>query len=276
MALISIFNRRENNRPAAHPLPQGAQAAEPPASPPETIHVPPLILLTADAAGPSVRRILTFPDAESAAGHIQFWFPVSERSNVIAFWALAEEPARICDGQGNGGGESAMAQADSLPAGQRPHPASEIEVVVLIQHPEHLDSVYPFSFADMDTANRFIRDETKRGLDPRSVSICWGAFATIEQARDGSAAITPQTPPTPARTMEPVTAEPTTEPEPELDPAPTPASQPAQADPLASYTPPTEPTTLRDIINDLAEALANSRPATRPAFEGFGSPPGRF
>lgn len=258
MALISIFNRRETNQPAAHPLP-AANAVEPPA-------LPPLVLLTADAAGPSVRRILTFPDAESAADHIQFWFPVSERSSVIAFWALSEEPVRAIDGEANGEPESACATADSAPP-------LEVEVVVLVQHPDHPDSVYPFSFVDMDTANRFIRQESKRGLDLRSVSVYWGAFAKLEQHPNGAVAITPATPPAPAATVAPeVIAEPAAEPQAEPDP---PAAQPA-SDPLASYTPPAEPTTLNEIIRDLAGALNVSRKPREQAFRGFGSPPGRF
>jgi hypothetical protein len=257
MSLTSIFNKRANNRPAAHhPLP-AANAVEPPA----TAHPePPLMVLTSDAAGPSVRRLHHFPDAEAAAAHIQFWFPVSERSSVIAFWALTEEPATAeAAGENNGEVESACAMADSAPP-------IEVEAVVLIRH-QNQGSVYPFSFVDMETANRFIRQEAKRGLDLRSVLVFWGAFVRIDSAPNGEVTITPAAPPA-------TRAEPDARPEPEE-----PGEEPATAhrdDPLASYTPPSEPTTLNDIIRDLARTLNVSANPRRRAFTGFGSPRGRF
>lgn len=260
MARFAIFKKHEITEPAAHPLPHGAQTAEPPA--------PPIMLLTSDAAGPSVRRLHTFPDAASAANHVQFWFPVSERSSVIAFWALAHQPAaHQASGELNGEAGSVDEPADSAPP-------LDVEVVVLVQHPEHADSVYPFSFADLETANHFIRQEAKRGLDFRAVRTYWAAFARLDQTPRGEVTVTPQTPPMPEAA--PVT-DPTPEPVPRVvDPEQAPEARSVDPDPIAAYTPPTEPTTLREVINDLKVALAMSRTSNEPAFQGFGSPPGRF
>ena len=50
---------------------------------------PSLMLLVDDAACRFGLRLHTFPDAESAASFIEFWFPPALRHGLIAFWALA-------------------------------------------------------------------------------------------------------------------------------------------------------------------------------------------
>lgn len=270
MARLSIFNKRETHDPAA---PASLPPGEPPAPSP-TPSQPPLMLLTTDAAGPSVRRLHTFPDAESAAGYIQFWFPVSERRSIIAFWAMPHEPRTVPGARvPNDGAGSACApgRAAVWPMAD-PAPPPESEVVVLIQHAQHEGSVYPFSFASMETALRFLREESARGLDLRGVRIYWAAFARIETSRDGEVTVTPQSPP-------PVQGAPEAEPEPAGEAG---GHAAPELDPVAAYAPPAPRTTLRQVVSDLAEALHGGqalqvpREETRPAFTGFGSPPGRF
>lgn len=265
MSIISIFNRNEHTQIADHP-------ARPEAAPVEggLRGLPPLMLLTSDAAGPSVRTLHSFPDAESAAAFIQFWFPLSERSNIIAFWATNERPATAPVGNTNGEAGSACAMADSAPP-------VECEAVVMARHPEHEGSVYPFSFTDLETANRFVIEEMKRGLDPRSVVIYWATFCTVEPTPDGEVFITPSTPPALRSGVEEAAAEAGAFPEESIAATGERTAAPvADADPIAAYVPPAKPTTLNEVMRELAETLRATRTMPQRAFQGFGSPPGRF
>jgi hypothetical protein len=226
MSIFSIIRRNED------PTAVGATAPQRDLTPARS--VPPLMLLTADAAGPSTRRLHIFADAKGAADYIDFWFPAAQRSDVLAFWALPSDPAST---ENKGEAESTRATVDSAPPTE-----SQDQVIVMIRHAQHTDSVYPFSFADVSSANDFVRREMKRGLDLRSVGIYWAAFAEIDSLPDGSAAITPSTPPTPgpapianASPVEATAALTQTEPGPNA--APDPERSPA-ADPIAAFQAP--------------------------------------
>ena len=265
MSIISILNRNERTAKAAEDPPQRDLSPTP--------SLPPLMLLTTDAAGPSTRRLHIFADAESAADYINFWFPAAQPRDVLAFWALPDDPAAAAN---KGEAESTRAKVDSAsPTEQRD------EVIVMVRHPQHEDSVDPFSFPDVPAANRFVRREMKRGLDLRSVGIYWAAFAKIDSLANGAAAITPATPPT----REPVAVDyagpaPAVRPVPQAEPTPDPTPEPKRTpapDPIAAYQPPSEPTTLNDVMRDLARVLNVGRPeGSAETFQGFGSPPGRF
>jgi hypothetical protein len=245
--------------------------------------LPPLILLSSDAAGPSVRRLHTFPDAETAGDYVDFWFPVSQRHAMIAFWALPNPPAaHQAESETKGGTDSDRASVEPAPPTEPPD-----QIIVIVQHPEHEESVYPFSFPNVETANRFVLRELKHGLDLCSVHIYWATFVEIGSQPNGAVTITPSQPPV-TRSMEPedrcpapeldIAATPEPAPEPTPTPEITPQPKPAPThDPIATYQPPNEPTTLNDIIRDLARILNVGRP-DRPtgAFQGFGSPPDRF
>jgi len=261
MSIISILNR---NKPTAEAAPAAAQPEHSP-----TPSHPPLMLLSADAAGPSTRRLHIFADAEDAADYIDFWFPATQRRDMLAFWALPGDPAAS---ENKGGAEPTRATVDSAPSTETRH-----HVIVMARHPQHEGSVYPFSFPDVPAANRFVCREMKRGLDLRSVGIYWAAFAKIDSLPNGAATITPSTAPTagPLATTDAAPA-PATQPEPTPTPTPKPQRTPTP-DPIAAYQPPTEPTTLNDVIRDLARVLNVGRPdQSTNAFQGFSSPPGRF
>jgi len=269
MSIISILNR--NHRGA-----DAVVAADQPEKSPSPSH-PPLMLLSADAAGPSTRRLHIFADAASAADYIDFWFPAAQRSDVLAFWALPDDPAAA---EIKCGAESTRATVDSAPPTE-----TQDQVIVMARHPQHEDSVYPFSFPDVPAANHFVRQEMKRGLDLRSVGIYWAAFAKIDTLSNGAAAITPPAPPTPgpvavADAAPAPAIRPAPQPDPTPDPTPDPAPEPERTptpDPIATYNPPAEPTILNDVIRELALVLNVGRPdGSADAFQGFGSPPGRF
>ena len=89
---------RDDNRPFFLPKRSGKGRAsfpetrEPPAAATARPDLPPLVLLTDDAAGHSVRRMTPFADARAACKHIAFWFPQAYRGRLTAFWALSAEP----------------------------------------------------------------------------------------------------------------------------------------------------------------------------------------
>lgn len=143
----------------------------------------------------------------------------------------------------------------------------------MVRHPRHEDAVYPFSFTDLESANRFVLEEMKRGLDLRSVLIYWAVFTEIESGPNDEARVVPATPPS----TRPCASEPAseTEPSPHTQPKHMREPQP-HPDPIAAYKPPAQPTTLNELIGDLARVLNVTSTETRSAFEGFGSPRGRF
>ncbi|MCH8815313.1 MAG: hypothetical protein IH957_09505 [Chloroflexi bacterium] len=278
MSILSVLKRRGKTQGEVEDV-----TPSPTTSPAPSL--PPLILLSSDAAGPSVRRLHAFPDAETAADHIDFWFPASQRHDIIAFWALPNAPAaHQSTSDSKGGADSHRASVESAPPTEPPH-----QIIVVVQHPDYEDSVYPFSFPDLQAANRFVLQEMKRGLDLRSVHIYWATFVEIGTEPNGAVTITPSQPPV-AGPIESEDAD--TAPEPDIAPTPVPEPQPLPTltpeiapqpqptpthDPIAAYQPPNEPTTLNEIIRDLARVLNVGRPdEPAGAFQGFGSPPDRF
>ena len=53
--------------------------------------LPPLVLLSDDAAGPSVRRMTHFADATAACEHVDFWYPPEHRDGLIALLGAGEQ-----------------------------------------------------------------------------------------------------------------------------------------------------------------------------------------
>lgn len=99
----------------------------------------PFLILAPDACGPAARRLHTFPDSNSAADFIRFWFPACYRRGLAACWTLPD------------GIEGPS------------------EALVLVRDEADRDIVYPFSFSDMDGALSFAREEAESGLDLRRV-----------------------------------------------------------------------------------------------------------
>jgi len=148
------------------PCPDIEDSAARPARP----ELPPLVLLSDDAAGHSVRRMTCFADAIAACKHVQFWFPQAYRSRLTAFWALSARPKQ-----------------DAEPL--------EAEALVLVRDPRDHGLVSPFSFLDMDSALDFVREEIRCGLDPALVLLYWAVPARIETTAFGELRVSPEQPP---------------------------------------------------------------------------------
>jgi len=142
----------------------GPTGAEPSCGPPS----PALIVLAPDAASLNQRRVHSFPDTDSAAAYIEFWFPIEHRPTLIAFWALDREPA----GTGT-------------------------ETVVLVRNRPDSETAYPFSFVDVQSAHAFLCAEVSRGLDPSAVSVHVGVPVSVRSVA-GHVALSPSAPPAPA------------------------------------------------------------------------------
>jgi hypothetical protein len=197
------------------------------------------VLLTDDAAGPSVRRLTCFPDAASAAEHVDFWYPPEHRDRLIAFWALSRKPAAREDG------------------------AMEAEALVLVRDHRDPELVSPFSFTAMSDAHDFIRQEMSRGLDPSLVVLLWAVPVTVETTVFGDVRITPEQAPEMAQPMKVLWNE--------RGGRPAVAGSPRPSEPVRPRS------QIEALLSELASALrSGSSDEPRPAFAGFGSPEGRF
>ena len=169
--MVTIFRRY----PGASNLITEAAVQEAQLSEPQK---PALIVLAPDATSLNQRRVHSFPDAESAAGFIQFWFPPEHRPTLIAFWDLRSEPLD-----------------------------AEAETVVLIRDRPSGELAYSFSFVDAASAHAFLSAELARGLDPKSTSMHLGVPVAVSTTPHG-VKLSPDAPamPAPVATREPVWA----------------------------------------------------------------------
>jgi hypothetical protein len=141
------------------------------ASLPQPSDSPPLVLLVPDASGRASFQFNSFPDAAAAIDYVNVWFDAQQEGGVIAFWALADEPAYD-------EGEERVA-----------------ERVVLIRDAEKTGVVYLFSFVDAEGAQDFVRSETESGIDLDSILVYWAAPIRIDAGDAGSVRLTPEFPP---------------------------------------------------------------------------------
>ncbi len=201
--------------------------------------LPPLVLLSDDAAGPSVRRMTYFADAAAACEHVDFWYPPEHRSRLIAFWALARKPA----------------EREDVPV--------EAEALVLVRDHRDPELVSPFSFVDMAAAFDFIRQEMRCGLDPSLVVLLWAVPAAVETTVFGDVRVIPERAPEMEQPMEVLWNE--------RGGRPAEAGSPRPAEPVRPRS------QVETLLSDLANALRNGKSdEPKPAFAGFGSPEGRF
>lgn len=201
--------------------------------------LPPLVLLSDDAAGPSVRRMTYFADATAACEHVDFWYPPEHRDRLIAFWALGSRPA--------------------------PRDGEEMEVEALVLVRDHRDPelVSPFSFVDMKEALDFIREEMRYGLDPSMVVLYWAVPAEVQTTVFGDVKVIPERPPEVQRPMQVLWRE-----------SPAAATQAGSTRPADAARPKSQ---MEALLGELASALrAGPSEEPKPAFAGFGSPEGRF
>jgi hypothetical protein len=161
-SLFRLIARRERRRPAtvADPEQEGRRQS----------HLPPLILLSDNAAGPSVRRMTAFAGTAELCEHVDFWYPPEQRDRLIAFWALPAQPED---------------------AGDMP----EIEALVLVRDHRDAELVAPFSFVSMGDALAFVRDEIRHGLDPSLVVVLWAVPARVQTTVFGEVRVSPECPP---------------------------------------------------------------------------------
>jgi hypothetical protein len=200
---------------------------------------PPLVLLSDDAAGPSVRRLTCFDDAAAVCKHVDFWYPPAHRDRLIAFWALSRRPADREDGP------------------------VEAEALVLVRDHRDAELVSPFSFVDMESAFDFIRHEMRCGLDPSLVVLLWAVPATVETTVFGDVRVAPERAPEMEQPMKVLWNER--------------SSRPAEAGSPRPSEPARPRSQVEALLSDVASALRSpSGDEPKPAFAGFGSPEGRF
>jgi hypothetical protein len=144
---------------------------------PPKIERPPLMLLLSDASGMAALRMMTFENAEEAAGYIEFWYPKRSTGTVFAVWALPGEP------------DPRWMAA----------PEHRGEAVILVRDERRNDVVYPFSFVDLDKAWTFLRQEMQKDLDLGRVSIYWAVPIDIEVDALGKVHMSPDAPPPASR-----------------------------------------------------------------------------
>jgi hypothetical protein len=125
-------------------------------------------MLLPDAAGVASYQPNTFTSAGSAQIFVDSVLRGSLPHGAVLFWALDWEP--------------------------EPTTESRAEALVLIRD-VYRGAVYPFSFADLDSAYDFVRHEMSRGLDLECVMLYWALPARLEADFWGRAAIAPATPP---------------------------------------------------------------------------------
>ncbi len=123
---------------------------------------PQLMLLLPDAAGIAAYQLNQFPSAKAA----EFFLDSSLRGRTpegsVVFWALTWQPATD----------------------------AATEPLVLIRDTSK-PIIYPFSFADIDSAFEFVRHEMHRGLHLSQVLIYWAVPAHIEVDFWGRSTIQP-------------------------------------------------------------------------------------
>jgi hypothetical protein len=211
---------------------------------------PELMLLVNDAACRSGLRLHSFADAESAASFIEFWFPPAHRHGLIAFWALPE----------------------------RPEAAPDADFALLVRNPSLPGIVHPLSFPDEGAALSCLASELGDGLEPSRVLAYWTVPIAVATGPAGEAELSPLRPPVelrapaqagsqpgaPRRGQEPDVALPSAADMPPPDPAP------ARREPRRSLS-------LLDLLEEARKVLRTERwPVRSTAFQGFGSPRGRF
>ncbi|MEX0800620.1 MAG: hypothetical protein WD379_05330 [Dehalococcoidia bacterium] len=131
------------------------------------------------------------------------------------------------------------------------------EPAVLVRDSADSGLAYPFSFADSASALEFARREIAAGADARAVLLCWALPVSIAADEQGKAKLNPARPPA---CRDAAAAAP--------DPEP-PTSQPAASPPA--------PVPASDLIARARSVLRPDRwPRREAAFQGFGSPVGRF
>lgn len=127
---------------------------------------PALLLLANDAHGPGRRRLHCFEDAENAARFVRFWYPYRSDESVIGFWLLGTEP---------------------LPVDRAEW---QVSVLILVRGTTR-GTVYAFTRPDMDSARKFVSEETGYGLNPASILLFWAVPALIETDSHGDSVIFP-------------------------------------------------------------------------------------
>lgn len=239
MAILrKLLNHNKTGQLEAQPA---APAIEAPAG-------PPLILLVPEASGPNASRLHAFPDASAAEEYVRFWFPQRLRHGLIAFWALTVMPA------------------EEPPTGR--------EAVVIVRDETDPGIAYAFSFLDLDSALQAVRRETEHGLQLNRISVYWCVRAEIV-VHDEDIAIIPDVAP---ETVRPVIVRPPAPVAVAVAPTPAPVAQTPTRDTRAeSPRPAPSLSPIGFLLTQLADALRSpAHNASRAAFQGFGSPPGRF
>lgn len=139
----------------------------------------PLMLLLPDAGGIASYALNVFPSAKAAEFYLDSLLRGQVPDGAVLFWALSWQPA--------------------------PHPDyTQAEPLVVIRDTRKA-TVYPFSFADLDSAHDFIRHEMNRGLDLGQVMVFFAVPARIEVDFWGRSTIIP--PAAPVRSFQPTRVE---------------------------------------------------------------------
>ncbi|MFQ5472719.1 MAG: Yip1 family protein, partial [Dehalococcoidia bacterium] len=115
------------------------------------------------SGGGMAYRLHLFEDVEAASTFAEenLW-PTSQGGAVIAFWALHHRPE----------------VADS---------ADPPEAVVIIRDPQRPEIIQMYSFVDMESAQGFVRDEFRNGIDVGLVSVFWTLSVDLSSANQAEA-----------------------------------------------------------------------------------------
>jgi hypothetical protein len=215
---------------------------------------PRLVILLRDSSALGAFQLHSFAHEDEAAEFVTQWMPPSSEHGSLVFWIAAQQAMRL-----PGSNEERAAEA-----------------VVLIRDEDDPDIVYPFSMPDMEMAQAWLKEETRRGLDLSLSLVFWAARARITRDHWGRIHFPPVELPV-YREAEPegepdnpeeATAEPVAElvgEEPDVAPE-------SEAKVTRSFVP--EPKAVTETLREIARGERWEQ-RDQP-FEGFGSPPGRF
>jgi len=134
---------------------------------------PPLICLVTDASGTASYKRHVFSDIESATDFVLYWFPNQNEGGIISFWAMTYQPSW--------GFDSAV--------------ETVAEPLVMIRDHVREEIVYLFSFTDIESAQAFLREEVRRGIDLGAMMLYWAVPVRMAADPWGKMTLTPSVAP---------------------------------------------------------------------------------
>jgi len=135
------------------------------------------LFLLVKAEGGLSYRLSKFADVEAANEHLRR-HALEAQGGFIAFWGLHDPEPPLPDGA-----------------------QGEVEAVVLVRDPLRAGYAQLYSFVDMETAQAFVRQEARAGLDQSLIMVYWAATVVLEPPSLLDTAPTPNPEPQPTGPM---------------------------------------------------------------------------